>query len=108
MNEGITSTKIGLKGIPSMAESIQIARDLEILNYTGGKLHLPNISTAAGLDLIIKAKKQGLNVSSSVGLPHLIFDDSQLENIDSILNISDQNSRHRIIFRPLRVAEPCF
>ena len=95
MNEGITSTKIGLKGIPSMAESIQIARDLEILNYTGGKLHLPNISTAAGLDLIIKAKKQGLNVSCSVGLPHLIFDDSELENFDSNFKI----------FPPIRTKE---
>ena len=95
MHEGITSTKIGLKGIPSMAESIQIARDLEILKYTGGKLHLPNISTATGLDLIIKAKKQGLNLSCSVGLPHLIFDDSELENFDSNFKI----------FPPIRTKE---
>ena len=83
MHEGITSTRIGLKGIPSMAESVQIARDLEILKYSGGKLHLPNISTEAGLDLIRKAKEQGLNVSCSVGLPHLIFDDVELENFDT-------------------------
>lgn len=65
-----------------MAESVQIARDLEILKYSGGKLHIPNISTEAGLDLIRKAKKQGLNVSCSVGLPHLIFDDNELEGFD--------------------------
>ena len=82
MHEGITSTRIGLKGIPSMAESVQIARDLEILKYSGGKLHIPNISTEAGLDLIRKAKKQGLKVSCSVGLPHLIFDDTKLESFD--------------------------
>ena len=82
MHEGIASTRIGLKGIPSMAESVQIARDLEILKYTGGKLHLPNISTEEGLDLIRKSKKQGLNVSCSVGLPHLIFDDAELESFD--------------------------
>lgn len=82
VHEGVTSTRIGLKGIPSMAESIQIARDLEILKYTGGKLHLPNISTEAGLDLIRKSKKQGLDVSCSVGLPHLIFDDVELESFD--------------------------
>ena len=82
MHEGITSTRIGMKGIPSMAESIQIARDLEILKYAGGKLHLPNISTEAGLDLIRNSKKQGLNVSCSVGLPHLIFDDEALESFN--------------------------
>ena len=83
MHEGITSTRIGLKGIPSMAESVQIARDLEILKYTGGKLHLPLISTEEGLDLIRKSKNLGLNVSCSVGLPHLIFDDIKLENFDT-------------------------
>ena len=66
MHEGITSTRIGLKGIPSMAESVQIARDLEILKYTGGKLHIPFISTEEGLDLIRKSKSLGLNVSCSV------------------------------------------
>ena len=95
MHEGITSTKIGLKGIPSMAESIQIARDLEILKYTGGKLHIAEISTAAGLDLISEAKRKGLNVSCSVGLPHLIFDDSKLEDFDSNFKI----------FPPIRTKE---
>jgi len=83
MHEGITSTKIGMKGIPAMAESVQIARDLEILKYTGGKLHIPNISSAASLDLIRKAKGEGLSVNCSVGLPHLIFDDTILEDFNS-------------------------
>ena len=87
MHEGITSTQIGLKGIPSMAETIQIARDLEILKYSGGKLHLANISTEAGLDLIRKSKKQGLQVSCSVGLPQLIFEDNELVNFDTNLKV---------------------
>lgn len=82
MHEGVTSTRIGMKGIPYIAETVQIARDLEILKYAGGKLHLPNISSEEGLDLIRKSKKQGLNVSCSVGLPQLIFDDTELENFD--------------------------
>ena len=82
MHEGITSTRIGVKGIPYMAESVQISRDLEILKYTGGKLHIPNISTEAGMDMIRKAKSQGLHVSCSVGLPHIIFDDTELEHFD--------------------------
>ena len=43
MNEGIISTSLGLKGIPIVSESIQIYRDLEILEYTGGRLHIPYI-----------------------------------------------------------------
>ncbi len=82
MHEGITSTRIGMKGIPSMAESVQIARDLEILKYAGGKLHISNISTEAGVDLIRKSKKDGLNLSCSVGLPQLIFDEVELESFD--------------------------
>lgn len=87
MHEGITSTQIGLKGIPYMAESVQIARNLEILKYTGGKLHFSNISSEQGLDLIRKAKSQGLSVSCSVGLPHLIFDDTILEDFDSSFKV---------------------
>ena len=45
MNENISSTKLGLKGIPELAEALQIVRDLDILEYTGGKLHIPTIST---------------------------------------------------------------
>lgn len=87
MHEGATSAGIGLKGIPEMAESIQVARDLEILKYTGGKLHIPNLSTQRGVDLVRDAKKIGLNVSCSVGLPHLFFDDSHMEGYNPNLKI---------------------
>ncbi len=45
-NEGIVSTRLGLKGIPNLAEELQIARNLFLLEYTGGKLHIPTISSA--------------------------------------------------------------
>jgi len=82
MHEGVSSTKIGMKGIPSMAESVQISRDIEILKYTGGKLHIPYLSTADGLELIRSAKRLGLELSCSVGLPHLVFEDRELESFD--------------------------
>ena len=83
IHEGITSTQLGLKGIPAIAESVQIMRDLEILRYTGGRLHFPFITTKESVAHIQKAKKEGLQVSCSVGLPHLLFDDRQLESFDS-------------------------
>jgi len=87
IHEGEISTKIGLKGIPALAETIQIARDLQILSYTDGKLHIPLISSKEGLELIRNAKKQGLNISCSVGLPNLIFDDTSLEGFDTNLKV---------------------
>jgi dihydroorotase len=78
LNEGITSTKIGLKGNPALAEEIQVARDLFLLEYTGGKLHIPTISTAKSLKLIAEAKKKGLDVTCSVAAHHLVLTDDEV------------------------------
>ena len=83
VNEEKTSTKLGLKGIPSLAEDLQIARDLFILEYTGGKLHIPTISTATGVKLIAAAKKKGLDVSCSVAIHNLYLTDESLEEFDT-------------------------
>lgn len=83
VNEGISSTRVGLKGIPAMAEELQIARDLSILEYTGGYLHIPTISTAKSVKIIGEAKRKGLNVSCSVAVHNLMFTDDILDNFDS-------------------------
>jgi len=83
VNEGIESVRLGLKGIPSLAEELQIARDLYILEYTGGKLHIPTISTAKGVKLVAEAKKKGLDVSCSVAIHNLFATDTTLESFDS-------------------------
>lgn len=83
MNEGITSTGIGLKGIPAIAESLQIARDLHILEYTGGKLHIPTISSAASVALIKDAKNKGLDVSCSVAIHNLFYTDQTLHDFNT-------------------------
>jgi len=83
VNEGGMSTKLGLKGIPSFSEEIQIARDLFILEYSGGKLHIPTISTAGAVNLIAEAKKKGLDVSCSVALHNLCFTDEVLEEFET-------------------------
>jgi dihydroorotase len=82
-NEGINSTKLGLKGNPALAEHIQISRDLFLLEYTGGKLHIPTISTAKSVSLIKEAKKKGLKVTCSVAAHHLVLTDDELHAFDS-------------------------
>jgi len=83
VNEEVNSTKLGLKGNPALAEELQIVRDLFILEYTGGKLHIPTISTKKSVKLIKEAKKKGLNVTCSVSAHHLILTDNELMRFDS-------------------------
>ena len=88
MNENITSTSLGLKGNPSLAEALQVARDLYLLEYTGGKLHIPTISTAESVDLIRNAKKKKLDVTCSVAVHNLCLTDSELEDFDTHYKVS--------------------
>lgn len=88
MNEHITSTSIGLKGIPALAEELQIVRDLFLLEYTEGKLHIPTISTAKSVELIREAKKKKLDVSCSVAIHNLVFTDDSLTSFDTNYKVS--------------------
>lgn len=83
VNEGISSTRLGLKGIPNLAEELEVARNLFLLEYTGGKLHLPTISTTKSVALIKDAKAKGLNVTCSVAVHQLIMTDEKLEGFDT-------------------------
>ncbi|RCL65094.1 MAG: dihydroorotase [Cryomorphaceae bacterium] len=83
INEGLISTSYGIKGIPTLSEEIQINRDLKILEYTGGKLHIPTISCKSSVDLIRQAKNKGLNISCSVAIHNLIFNDEKLKDFDT-------------------------
>lgn len=97
VNENISSTQLGLKGIPALAEELQVARDLHLLEYTGGKLHIPTISTLKSAKLIKEAKETGLDVSCSVAAYNLILDDSNLKEFDTNFKVSP----------PLRTKEDC-
>ncbi|CAM1357708.1 dihydroorotase [Tenacibaculum halocynthiae] len=81
-NEGVNSTTLGLKGIPNLAEEMQVARDLFLLEYTGGKLHIPTITTEKSVKLIKEAKKKGLDVSCSVAVHNLLLTDDELHGFD--------------------------
>ncbi len=83
VNEHENSTSLGLNGIPALAEELQIIRDLYILEYTGGKLHIPTISTEKAVKLIRDAKKKGLDVTCSVAIHNLMFTDNELSEFDT-------------------------
>jgi len=83
VHEDVQSTRLGLRGLPAFSEELQIKRDLTILEYTGGKLHIPTISTKNSVAMIRDAKKRGLNVSCSVAIFNLILNDSVLDSYDS-------------------------
>ena len=87
-NEGIISTRLGLKGIPALAEELHVARNLFLLEYTGGKLHIPTISTQGSIKLIKEAKAKGLQVSCSVTVHNLVLIDEVLTGFDTRYKVS--------------------
>jgi len=87
-NEGIVSTRLGLKGIPNLAEELQISRNLFLLEYTGGKLHIPTISTAKSVELIREAKAKGLHVTCSASVHHLVLTDEKLDGFDTRFKVT--------------------
>ncbi len=101
MHEGVVSTRLGLRGEPSVSEKMQISAQLDILRYVGGRLHFALISTAEGLELIKSAKKEGLNVTCDVGINHLLLTDSDLVSFDSRFKIDPpfrtENDRKALI-----------
>lgn len=83
VNEEEQSTLLGLKGIPALAEELQISRDLFLLEYTDGTLHIPTISTTKSVDLIREAKKKGLQVSCSATVHNIALTDKELISFDT-------------------------
>jgi dihydroorotase len=82
MHEGVNSTRLGLKGMPRIAEDIAVGKNLELLGYAGGKLHFAKISSAKSVDMIRQAKKK-LAVSCDVTVYQPLLDDSLLMSFDT-------------------------
>ncbi len=83
VHESEHSTRYGMKGIPSLAETMMVQRDLYLLEHTDSKLHLLNISTKESVDLIRQAKAKGLDVTASVNPMNLYFTDDILDSFDT-------------------------
>jgi dihydroorotase len=69
MNEGVVSTRLGLKGIPTAAESIMVYREIALAEFTGQRVHIAHVSAAASIDLIRAAKARGVRVTAETA-PH--------------------------------------
>jgi len=87
MHEGVNSTRLGLKGMPRIAEEIVIGKNLELLQYAGGRLHFSRISTAKSLDLIKAAKKKN-GVTCDVAVYQALLDDSMLSDFDTNFKVN--------------------
>ncbi len=83
INEGEISTLLGMKGIPSLAEELMIARDLYLAEYTGSKIHFTTVSTTRSVELIREAKRKGVEVTCDVAAHHLVLTDEALTGFDS-------------------------
>ena len=87
MNEGVVSTRLGLPGKPMMAEELMVARDIELLRYTGSRIHFTGVTSPRSLEYIRRAKEAGLAVSCSVTPYHLFFTDADLVDYDTNLKV---------------------
>ena len=88
MHEGSISTVLGMKGIPDVAEVIQVQRDISILEYAESRLHLAHLSAKDSISLVKKAKKQGLKVTASTPVMNLFYEDTDLETFETNLKVS--------------------
>ncbi|MCS6968463.1 MAG: dihydroorotase [Cytophagales bacterium] len=87
MHEGVQSTQLGLKGIPTVCETLGISQQLQLLQYAGGRLHFSCISSAAGVELIRRAKAEGFHITADVASYHLAFTDADLDTFDTNLKV---------------------
>lgn len=83
VHEGMTSTKLGLEGLPALAEELQVSRDLFLANYNEARLHLGPISTSNAVSMIQEAKEEGINVTSDIAAHQIWFTDESCESFDS-------------------------
>jgi dihydroorotase len=82
MHEGSVSSLLGMAGIPAEAEEIVIARDLALVRLTGVRYHVQHIATRRGVELIARAKAEGLPVTAEATPHHLMFDDTFVATMD--------------------------
>jgi len=88
MNEGIVSTRLGLPGMPAIAEELMVSRDIEAAQYTDSILHFTGISTERSVQCIKEEKFKGLRISCSVTPYHLFFCDEDLDTYDANLKVN--------------------
>ena len=97
MHEGAVATRLGVPGIPGLAEEVMIARDAMLADFTGGHVHICHISTAKAVAIVREAKAKGINITTEVCPHHLALTDEAVETSDY--------DTHTKMHPPLRTAE---
>lgn len=101
IHESENSVQLGMKGVPTMAETLAVQRDIMLSAYTKSKLHIANITCAESVDIIRKAKSKGSLVTCSVNAMNLIFTDTVYHSFDSLYKVSpiirSENDRNTLI-----------
>lgn len=87
MNEGVVSTRLGLDGTPDIAEETMIARDILLAQFTGGHVHVAHISTRGAVELVRRAKADGINVTTEVCTHHFDLTDEEIDRRNFDTNV---------------------
>ncbi|CQR73510.1 Dihydroorotase [Sporomusa ovata DSM 2662] len=88
MHEGAVSAMLGLKGRPSVAEDIAVARDIMLAEYTGAPLHIAHVSSKGAVELIRKAKERGVKVTAEATPHHLTLTDEELRSFNTAFKVN--------------------
>lgn len=82
MNEGVVSTRLGLRGNPSVSETVAVSRDVALAEFTGGRLHIQHVSTAAAVEVVRRAKERGVRVTAEATPHHFSLTDEAVIGYD--------------------------
>jgi dihydroorotase len=88
MHEGLVSLMLGLGGMPAAAEDVMISRDIALAEATGGRIHIMHVSTSGGVELVRRAKRRGVRVTTEVCPHHFTLTDECLRSFDSNCKMS--------------------
>lgn len=88
MNEGEVSSRLGLKGIPTVSEAMQVARDILLASYLHLPIHLAHISCRESVELIARAKERGVPVTAETCPHYLLWDESRVEGYDTSVRVN--------------------
>ena len=88
MNEGLVSSRLGLKGWPAVAEEAIIARDVLLADHVGSRIHICHLTTAGGVEIVRWAKARGIQVSAEVTPHHLLLTDEMANSFDPIFKVN--------------------
>ena len=88
MNEGEVSTMLGMRGIPSVAEDVMVAREIALARYTGCRVHIAHISTKASVEMVRRAKAEGIKISAEAAPHHFSLTDSAVDGYSSMTKVN--------------------